>query len=59
MSEEKKGKIKMTIEVEINEALMEASKEWMPMMRWMRAKWKKGEGWKKGEECKESEEEKS
>ncbi|MGA3059639.1 MAG: hypothetical protein ABSD92_04645 [Candidatus Bathyarchaeia archaeon] len=35
MSEEKNGKVKVTIEVEINEALMNASKEWMPRMGWM------------------------
>jgi hypothetical protein len=50
MSEEKKGKLKITIEVEINEALMEASKEWMPGMRWMHHKWMKNEEWKKEEE---------
>jgi hypothetical protein len=32
MSEEKKGKLKITLEVEINEALMETSKEWMTKM---------------------------
>ena len=48
MSEEKNGKLKVTIEVEINEALLEASSEWMPKMRWMGPEWKK-EDWKKEE----------
>jgi len=34
MSEEKKGKAKVTIEVEVNEALMVAAKEWRPKMGW-------------------------
>jgi hypothetical protein len=36
MSEEKKGHVKLTVEVEINEALMEAMKEGMKNMpmRW-------------------------
>lgn len=55
MSEEKKGKLKITLEVEINEALMEVSKEWMPKMHWMNPKWmdknwKKDKDWKKEEE---------
>jgi hypothetical protein len=50
MSEEKKGKLKISVEVEINEALMEASKEWMPRMHWMNHKWMKNEDWKKEEE---------
>jgi hypothetical protein len=53
MSEDKSGKLKITIEVEINEALMEASKEWMPKMHWMKKKdedWKKDKDWKKEEE---------
>ena len=53
MSEDKSGKLKITIEVEINEALLEASKEWMPKMHWMRKKdedWKKDKDWKKEEE---------
>jgi len=49
MSESKKGLIKVTLELEINEALMEASKEWIGKMMMMKAKWKKGEG-KEGEE---------
>jgi hypothetical protein len=53
MSEEKKGMAKITIEVEINEPLMEAVKECMPKMHWMKAKWKKGEERKKGEEGEE------
>ena len=35
MSEDKSGKAKVTIEVEVNEALMAAAKEWKPMMGWM------------------------
>jgi hypothetical protein len=50
MSEGKNGKLKVTIEVEINEALLEASKEWMPKMHWMGPKWKKDEDWKKDKE---------
>jgi len=34
MSEEKKGRMKVTLEVEINEALMEAFKEGMSKMHW-------------------------
>jgi hypothetical protein len=34
MSEEKKGSMKVTLEVEINEALMEAIKEGMSKMHW-------------------------
>ncbi len=34
MSEEKKGRMKVTFEVEINEALMEAIKEGMSKMHW-------------------------
>jgi hypothetical protein len=35
MSEDKSGKAKITIEVELNEALMTAAKEWRPKMGWM------------------------
>ena len=35
MSEDKSGKAKITIEVELNEALMTATKEWRPKMGWM------------------------
>jgi len=35
MSEDKSGKAKITIEVELNEALMSAAKEWRPKMGWM------------------------
>lgn len=35
MSEDKTGKAKITIEVEVNEALMTAAKEWRPKMGWM------------------------
>lgn len=35
MSEGKSGKAKITIEVEVNEALMAAAKEWRPKMGWM------------------------
>jgi hypothetical protein len=35
MSEEKNGKVKVTIEIEVNEALMNASKGLMPRMGWM------------------------
>jgi hypothetical protein len=34
-SEGKSGKAKVTIEVEVNEALMDAAKEWRPRMGWM------------------------
>jgi hypothetical protein len=34
MSEEKKGRMKVTLEVEINEALMDAMKEPMSKMHW-------------------------
>jgi hypothetical protein len=34
VSEEKKGMMKVTLEVEINEALMEAIKEGMSKMHW-------------------------
>jgi hypothetical protein len=34
MSEEKKGKLKMTFEVEINEELMDVMKEGMSKMHW-------------------------
>ena len=32
MSEEKKGRVKLTVEIEINEPLMEAMKEMAPKM---------------------------
>ena len=35
MSEDKSGKAKITIEVELNETLMTAAKEWRPKMGWM------------------------
>ena len=35
MSEDKSGKAKITIEVELNENLMTAAKEWRPKMGWM------------------------
>jgi len=35
MSEDKSGKAKITIEVELNEALMAAAKEWRSKMGWM------------------------
>jgi len=34
LSEDKTGKAKITIEVEVNEALMTAAKEWRPKMGW-------------------------
>ena len=34
MSEEKKGRLKLTFEVEINEELMEVMKEGMSKMHW-------------------------
>ncbi len=34
MSEEKKGRMKVTFEMEINEALMDAIKEGMSKMHW-------------------------
>ena len=57
MSEEKKGHMKITLEVEINEPLMEAAKASIHKLAWMKAKWKKGEEWSKGEEYKGKEEE--
>jgi hypothetical protein len=45
MSEEKKGKLKMTFEVEINEELMDVMKEGMSKMYW-----KMSEMMKRGEE---------
>jgi hypothetical protein len=45
MSEEKKGKLKMTLEVEVNEELMELVKESMSKMHW-----KMPEMMKRGEE---------
>ncbi len=45
MSEEKKGRMKVTFEVEINEELMEAIKEGMSKMHW-----KMPEMMKRGEE---------
>jgi len=57
MSEDKSGKLKITLEVEINEALMEASKNWMPPhMMWMNRKWMKNEDWKKDKDWKKEEE---
>ena len=50
MSEDKSGKLKITIEVEVNEALMEAAKAWMPHMYWMNQKLMKNENWKKDKE---------
>ena len=47
MSEEKKGRMKMTIELEINEGLMETIKEGMTKMHW-----KMPEMMKRGEESK-------
>jgi hypothetical protein len=35
MSEDKSGKAKIIIEVELNEALMTAAKEWRPKIGWM------------------------
>jgi hypothetical protein len=35
MSENKKGRVKVTVEVEVNEALMEVVKEGMSKMHWM------------------------
>jgi hypothetical protein len=35
MSEDKSGKAKITIEIELNENLMAAAKEWRPKMGWM------------------------
>jgi len=45
MSEEKKGKLKVTLEVEINEELMGVMKEGISKMRW-----KMPEMMKRGEE---------
>lgn len=45
MSEEKKGKLKVTLEVEINEELMSVMKEGISKMRW-----KMPEIMKRGEE---------
>lgn len=41
MSEEKKGKVKLTIEIEINETLMELIKESMARMPEMMAQFRK------------------
>jgi hypothetical protein len=35
MSEDKKGRFKVTIEVEVNEELMDVMKDAMSMMQWM------------------------
>ena len=35
MDAEKNGKVKVTFEVEVNEALMDAAKSWRPGMGWM------------------------
>jgi len=48
MTEEKKGKIKLTVEVEINEELMNTIKDAMSKMHW-----KMPEMMKRGEEKKE------
>ena len=59
MSEEKKGHVKFTVEVEINEALMEMMKEGMknmpPMMmrRWRQMGGPMGEHMREREETKE------
>jgi len=45
MAEDKKGKLKMTLEVEINEQLMDVMKEGMSKMHW-----KMPEMMKRGEE---------
>jgi hypothetical protein len=42
VSEEKKGKLKMTFEVEINEELMEVMKEGMTKMHWKMPNMMKG-----------------
>ena len=41
MSEEKKGRVKFTVEVEINEALMEMMKEGMKNMPPMMRRWRR------------------
>lgn len=41
MSEEKRGHVKITMEIEINEALMEVMKENMARMPEMMAKWRR------------------
>ena len=48
MPEEKKGHVKITLEVEVNEAIMDAMKEAMSKMHW-----KMPEMMKRGEEKKE------
>jgi len=59
LSEEKKGRVKFVVEVEINEALMDMMKEGMknmpPMMmrRWRRMGGPMGEGMGEREEPKE------
>jgi hypothetical protein len=45
MSEDKKGRLKVTVEVEVNEALMDVVKEGMSKMHW-----KMPEMMKRGEE---------
>ncbi len=47
MSEEKKGKMKMTFEVEINEELMDIMKETIPKMHWNMPSMKRNEEEKK------------
>lgn len=43
MSEEKKGHLKITIEVEVNESLMDLAKESISVMPEMIARWRKKE----------------
>jgi hypothetical protein len=44
MSEEKKGKLKVTLEVEINEALMDVMKEGISKMHWKMPEMMKRQG---------------
>ena len=44
MSEEKKGRFKVTIEVEVNEELMDLMKEAMSKMRWKMPEFMKRQG---------------
>jgi hypothetical protein len=48
MVEDKSGKAKVTIEVEVNEALMGAVKEWRPKMGWMGPRGGMGPWWGHG-----------
>jgi hypothetical protein len=44
MSEDKKGRLKVTVEVEVNEALMDVVKEGMSKMHWKMPEMMKRQG---------------